>query len=217
QYARDSLFECFSENLEHYPVLLPVSYDSEPETLNYLRLHNGTIWRWNRPLIGFDDDGTPHLRIEHRTMSSAASMVDNIANIAFYYGLVEYYATCTTPPESALTFAETRDNFYRSAQIGLNHRLLWSDGNRYTIQDLVLSRLLSEAETGLSRLGISDTDRSYYLGIIESRIESGQTGSQWQRKFVELNGRDMRQLTKSYYHNQQYNKPVHEWDFESYT
>jgi hypothetical protein len=217
QYARDSLFECFSENLEHYPVLLPVSYDSEPETLNYLRLHNGTIWRWNRPLIGFDDDGTPHLRIEHRTMSSAASMVDNIANIAFYYGLVEYYATCTTPPESALTFAETRDNFYRSAQIGLNHRLLWSDGNRYTIQDLVLSRLLSEAETGLSRLGISDPDRSYYLGIIESRIESGQTGSQWQRKFVELNGRDMRQLTKSYYHNQQYNKPVHEWDFESYT
>jgi gamma-glutamyl:cysteine ligase YbdK (ATP-grasp superfamily) len=217
QYARDSLFECFSENLEHYPVLLPVSYDSEPEKLNYLRLHNGTIWRWNRPLIGFDDDGTPHLRIEHRTMSSAASMVDNIANIAFYYGLVEYYATCVTPPESALTFAETRDNFYRSAQIGLNNRLMWADGNRYTIQGLVLTKLLSEAETGLSKLGISDTDRRFYLGIIESRIESGQTGSQWQRKFVELNGRDMQKLTKSYYHNQQHNKPVHEWDFESYS
>lgn len=217
QYARESLFECFSENLEHYPVLLPVSYDSDAERLNHLRLHNGTIWRWNRPLIGFDDDGTPHLRIEHRTMSSAASMVDNIANIALYYGLVEYYASCISPPESTLTFAETKDNFYRSAHVGLSNRLLWSDGNKYTIRGLVLDKLLSEAETGLSKLGISDADSSFYLGIIQARIESGQTGSEWQRKFVELNGRDMQQLTKSYYHNQQSSKPVHEWDFESYT
>ena len=217
QYARDSLLECFTENLEHYPVLLPVTYDTEPEKLKYLRLHNGTIWRWNRPLIGFDEDGTPHLRIEHRTMSSAASMVDNIANIAFYYGLVEYYACCIDPPEASLTFAETKDNFYRAAQLGLNHRLLWSDGNRYTIRDLVLNKLLSEAETGLSKLGISDKDRSYYLGIIQSRIDSGQTGAQWQRQFVAHHGRDMQLLTKSYFHNQQLNKPVHEWDFESHT
>jgi gamma-glutamyl:cysteine ligase YbdK (ATP-grasp superfamily) len=217
QYARESLFECFNENLEHYPVLLPVSYDTEPEKLNYLRLHNGTIWRWNRPLIGFDEDGTPHLRIEHRTMSSAASMIDNIANIAFYYGLVEYYASCIDPPEATLTFAETKDNFYRSAQIGLNHRLLWSDGGSYTVRELILDKLLSEAATGLSKLGISDTDSRYYLGIIESRISSGQTGAQWQRKFVELNGRNMQLLTKSYLHNQQHNKPVHDWDFQSYT
>ena len=217
QYARDSLLECFTENLEHYPVLLPVTYDTDPEKLQYLRLHNGTIWRWNRPLIGFDEDGTPHLRIEHRTMSSAASMVDNIANIAFYYGLVEYYACCVDPPESSLTFAETKDNFYRSAQIGLNHRVIWTDGNRYTIRDLVLNRLLSEAETGLRRLGISETDCTHYLGIIESRIDSRQTGSQWQRRFVVHHGRDSPRLAKSYFHNQQLNKPVHEWDFESYS
>jgi len=217
QYARESLLECFVENLEHYPVLLPVTYESAPEKLNYLRLHNGTIWRWNRPLIGFDDDGTPHLRIEHRTMSSAASMVDNIANIAFYYGLVQYYATCIDPPESTLPFAETKDNFYRSAQIGLSHRALWTDGNRYSIKDLVLEKLLSEAETGLDKLGISDTDSKRYLGIIESRIRSEQTGTQWQRKFTELHGRDMKLLTRSYYRNQQHNKPIHEWDFESYT
>jgi gamma-glutamyl:cysteine ligase YbdK (ATP-grasp superfamily) len=217
QYARESLFECFNENLEHYPVLLPVSYDSDAEKLNHLRLHNGTIWRWNRPLIGFDDDGTPHLRIEHRTMSSAPSMVDNIANIAFYYGLVEYYASCIDPPESTLSFAETKDNFYRSAQVGLSNRLLWSDGNKYTLRDLVLDKLLSEAETGLNKLGISAADSSFYLNIIQARIESGQTGTQWQRKFVELNGRDMQQLTKNYYRNQQSNNPVHEWDLESHT
>ncbi len=217
QYARESLFECFNENLEHYPVLLPVTYDTEPEKLNYLRLHNGTIWRWNRPLIGFDDDGTPHLRIEHRTMSSAPSMVDNIANIAFYYGLVQYYACCIDPPEASLSFADTKDNFYRSAQIGLNHRVRWSDGNRYTIKELVLDKLLAEAQTGLDKLGISDADSRRYLGIIESRIRSEQTGTQWQRRFAELHGRDMQLLTRCYYKNQQHNKPVHEWDFESHT
>ena len=216
-YARESLLEPFTENLEHYPVLLPVTYDTEAEKLNYLRLHNGTIWRWNRPLIGFDEDGTPHLRIEHRTMSSAPSMVDNIANIAFYYGLVHYYASCTDPPESAIPFAETKDNFYRSAQIGLNHRALWTDGNRYTIKELVLDRLLTEAEEGLGKLGVADTDIKRYLGIIESRIRCEQTGTRWQRKFTELHGRDMRLLTRCYYQNQQQNKPVHEWDFESCT
>ena len=217
QFAKESLMECFTENLDHYPILLPVTYDTEPEKLNYLRLHNGTIWRWNRPLIGFDDDGTPHLRIEHRTMSSAASMVDNIANIAFYYGLVQYYATCIDPPEAAITFAETKDNFYRSAKTGLSHRVLWTDGNRYTIKELVLDRLLGEAQTGLVELGLSDTDSKHYLGIIESRISSEQTGTQWQRKFADIHGRDMQLLTKSYYQNQQHNKPVHEWDFESHT
>ena len=217
QYARESLFECFSENLEHFPVLLPVTYDTEPEKLNYLRLHNGTIWRWNRPLIGFDADGTPHLRVEQRVISSAPSMVDNIANIALYYGLVHYYATCIDPPEATLAFAETKDNFYRSAQLGLNHRVLWCDGKRYSIKDLVLNKLLAEAQTGLDKLGISDADSNYYLDIIESRIKSEQTGTFWQRKFAELHDRDMKLLTRSYYNNQQYNKPVHEWDFESLT
>ena len=216
-YARESLFECFRENLEHYPVLLPVSYDSKPEKLNYLRLHNGTIWRWNRPLIGFDEDGTPHLRIEHRTMSSAPSMVDNIANIAFYYGLVQYYASCIDAPEHQIAFTDTKDNFYRAAQHGLGQRIAWIDADRHTIKSLILDRLLHEARTGLDRLGISATDSAYYLGIIESRTRSEQTGTQWQRKFTEIHGRDMRRLTKSYYRNQQHNKPVHEWDFESYT
>ena len=215
-YVRESLLECFQENLEHYPVLLPVTYDTEPEKLNYLRLHNGTIWRWNRPLIGFDQDGTPHLRIEHRTMSSAPSITDNIANIAFYYGLVHYYATCIDPPESDLSFADAKDNFYRGAQVGLHHRVRWLQGESYTIKELILDRLLAEAKTGLDKLGIAAADTSHYLGVIESRIKTEQTGTQWQRKFAELHGRDMKLLTCSYYRNQQHNKPVHEWDFESY-
>ena len=216
-YARESLFECFRENLEHFPVLLPVTYDDKPENLSYLRLHNGTIWRWNRPLIGFDVDGTPHLRIEQRVISSAPSMVDNIANIAFYYGLVEYYANSDIAPESELPFADTKDNFYRAAQVGISHRLLWTDGKRHSIQQLVLDRLLEEAEQGLYNLGISETDIRHYLGIIEARISSEQTGSYWQRRFTELHGRDMQLMTSVYRNNQQSNTPVHNWDFETTT
>jgi len=79
-YARKSLFECFEENEQHFPVLLPVEYEHDIEELRYLRLHNGTIWRWNRPLIGFDNDGTPHIRIEHRVVAAGPSHCDNIAN-----------------------------------------------------------------------------------------------------------------------------------------
>jgi gamma-glutamyl:cysteine ligase YbdK (ATP-grasp superfamily) len=214
-YARDSLLECFIENLEHFPVLLPVEYDSPAQELRHLRLHNGTIWRWNRPLIGFDSDGTPHLRIEHRVLASGASVVDNIANLAFYYGLVQHYANREIPPETRLTFAEARDNFYRAARFGLAHKLTWTDGNRYSMQNLVLERLLLEAEAGLYKLGIAENDIHYYLGVIENRVYNGSTGSEWQRRFVQRHGRDMQLLTQTYYHNQQSNRPVHEWDFET--
>jgi hypothetical protein len=107
-YARRSLFECFQENLEHYPLLLPVHYQDDIGKLKHLRLHNGTIWRWNRPLIGFDEDQTPHLRIEHRVCASAPSTVDDIANIAFYYGLVHFYATLDEPPENIMPFADAK-------------------------------------------------------------------------------------------------------------
>ena len=90
-YARHSIIECFQENLLHFPVLLPVDQNSAVEAFGHLRLHNGTIWRWNRPLIGFDEDGTPHIRVEHRTPAAGPSVIDSIANAAFYYGLAKQY------------------------------------------------------------------------------------------------------------------------------
>jgi gamma-glutamyl:cysteine ligase YbdK (ATP-grasp superfamily) len=214
-YARESLLECFIENSEHFPVLLPVEYDSPDEELRHLRLHNGTIWRWNRPLIGFDADGAPHLRIEHRVVASGASVVDNIANMAFYYGLVQHYANRYTPPETRLTFAEVRDNFYHAARLGLAHKLTWTDGNRYSMQSLVLEKLLFESEAGLYQLGIADDEIRHYLGVIENRVYNSSTGSDWQRRFVQRHGRDMQLLTQTYYRNQQSNRPVHEWDYET--
>ena len=212
-YARNTLMECFEENIQHFPVLLPMNFESEVNAMKHLSLHNGTIWRWNRPLIGFDDDGTPHLRIEHRVIPSGPSIVDNVANMAFYYGLVFYYANMDMPAELQLEFSLARDNFYTAAQHGLDNKINWPGCNRCSIRHLILHRLLDEAESGLRSLGMDEKDIEKYLKVIEARTENKQTGSEWQRKFVKLHGRDMNNLTRVYYRNQQTGEAVHNWDY----
>lgn len=211
-YVRNSLEELFQENLEHYPVLLPVMLEDPEQRLPHLRLHNGTIWRWNRPLIGFDADGTPHLRIEHRVMAAGPTIVDMIANTAFYYGLVTTLARDDTHPESLLPFSAARDNFYTAARFGFDATIQWLDGGRYNIGRLILERLLPLAERGLQQLAIHPEEVRRYLGIIEARTRSRQNGAAWQRTFVEQHGRDMEALTLAYLEHQQSAVPVHEWD-----
>lgn len=214
-YARDSLFECFQENLEHFPILLPAHYQSKRDELKHLRLHNGTIWRWNRPLIGFDEAMQPHLRIEHRVCASAPSTIDNFANIAFYYGLVHYYATLNEPPESSLPFADAKHDFYRAAQLGLKHKMYWFDDKVDTLQTIILERLLEQAETGLAELGINQQDSRRYLAVIRQRVEKNRTGSQWQLDFLKTHNNDRSLLTLTYLNNQKTGRPVHEWDLEA--
>ncbi len=215
-YARESVFECFEENRQHFPVMLPVHYDSTPSALRHLRLHNGTIWRWNRPLIGFDDDGTPHLRIEHRVCASGPSIEDNIANIAFFYGLVHFYATLIDAPENSLSFAQSKQNFYCAAQHGIDATVGWLENRRVKLRKLVLDRLLVESETGLRKLDIDDTTIQHYLGIIEQRMRNRQTGSAWQRRFAQTHHHDMTLLTHTYLHNQRSGQPVHCWDLQGH-
>ncbi|RKZ57567.1 MAG: glutamate--cysteine ligase [Gammaproteobacteria bacterium] len=214
-YVRDSLYECFQENLDHFPILLPVHYQTAADEVRHLRLHNGTIWRWNRPLIGFDEDQTPHLRIEHRVCASAPTTIDNIANIAFYYGLVHYYACSEKPPEYAIPFADAKNNFYRAAQVGLKHKTSWMNKKTDTLQKIILDRLLIEAETGLYNLGIDQQDSQRYLSVIEQRVEKNRTGSQWQLNFLNTHQDNRTELTLNYLKNQISGRPVHEWDFET--
>lgn len=216
-YARKSLMECFTENLQHYPVLLPMGFSEDVSTMQHLSLHNGTIWRWNRPLVGYDKDGTPHLRIEHRVLPSGPSVVDNIANMAFYFGLVQYYATHETPPSELLSFPQARDNFYTSAQHGLENKVAWPGCERCDMRHLILNKLIDQAEAGLNSLKLDAADIEFYLGIIQSRAEHQQTGSHWQRQFVAEQGNDMQRLVQTYYHNQQTGEPVHCWDFVRYS
>jgi gamma-glutamyl:cysteine ligase YbdK (ATP-grasp superfamily) len=210
-YVRESMFECFKENLECFPVLLPVSLEDEAEPLAHLRLHNGTIWRWNRPLIGFNERGEPHLRLEHRVVAAGPTIVDGIANAAFFYGLVTAMSRQSPPPEQLLSFDQARVNFYEAARYGLASHITWLDGKEVSIRDLLLQELLPLSRRGLNELGIDQEDIEHYLDIIKGRLDTAQNGAAWQRAYVAKHGRDMYELTLAYQDNHRAGNPVHEW------
>jgi gamma-glutamyl:cysteine ligase YbdK (ATP-grasp superfamily) len=211
-YAKETLFECFAENQQHFPVLLPIAYDARVGEMRHLRLHNGTIWRWNRPLIGFDSDGTPHLRIEHRVLPAGPTVIDSIASAAFFYGLVHALAVRDAAPENQLPFATARDNFYAAARDGLDAQITWLEGRRMPVQSLLLDQLIPLARFGLGLLDIDAGERDLYLGIVKQRIRNACTGCNWQRAWVARHGGDMQSLTEAYYERQQGGEPVHTWN-----
>jgi hypothetical protein len=211
-YAKDSLYECFVENQQHFPVLLPIPFDAPCREMRHLRLHNGTIWRWNRPLIGYDDDGTPHLRIEHRVLPAGPTVIDSIASAAFFYGLVHALAVRDVAPEHQLPFATARDNFYATARDGLEAHVTWLDGRKLSVATLLLNQLIPLSRYGLTLLDIDAQDRDLYLGIVKNRIRNACTGCNWQRAWVVRHGNDMQALTEAYYERQQRGEPVHNWN-----
>jgi gamma-glutamylcysteine synthetase len=211
-YARETILEPFLENLELYPVLLPQVFDEPPELLSHLRLHNGTIWRWTRPLIGMDHDGTPHIRIEHRSPAAGPSLKDTIANIAFFVGLMSYFTRQEIPLEEQIPFDRAEENFYQAARKGLSAQIRWVDRTRWDMPTLLEKILIPAARNGLQQYGINKEDISCYIdGIIQNRVRTGQNGASWQRAFIAAHGTDFQKMTRAYYENQKQNIPVHEW------
>lgn len=212
RYARESILETFQSNLVRYPVLMPQLMDEPPERLAHLRLHNGTIWRWNRPLIGFDSPGRPHLRIEHRVLPAGPSLPDMIANAALYFGAVTDLIADPEPLEEQLPFAAARQGFYACARDGLNARIPWLDGQIRPVAEILRQDLLPRARRGLSTLGTDRGEIAHWLGIAEARLTLGRTGARWQRAWVERHGPDIKGLAAAYLERQDSGRPVHEWD-----
>lgn len=211
RYIENSLSEVFLANRQRYPVLLPQVRDRPVEKLDHLRLQNGTIWRWNRPLIGWDSDGTPHYRIEQRIVPAGPTILDSMANAAFYYGLVTYLAEHEMRPHERAQFFTTRDNFYASAQHGLDAKIRWDHKDDLPIDRLILDIFLPMAEEGLQSLAISEADMQRYLGVIEGRCRNKQNGASWQRSFVKKNAVGMEDMLEAYLLRQETAIPVHEW------
>ena len=211
-YARHSLMEVFNENLEHYPILLPVDYQEASDKLKYLRLHNGTLWRWNRPLVGFDEQtNKPHVRIEHRVISAGPTITDSIANAAFYYGLANYLTNLETPPEEEIPFSTAKDNFYNAAKTSLHSHVKWLGNYVGKMKPLIENHLISNAEEGLRQLNIAEEDINFYLTIIKQRVSSEQHGANWLRHYKEKHNCSMQQLTAAYAVQQNTGKPIHTW------
>ncbi len=209
-YARRSLLEVFEENLRDYNALLSIAFEDSPAALRHLRLHNGGIWRWNRPLIGFDADGAPHLRVEHRILPAGPTFVDMMANAALYLGLARALAVRGDNGTGGLSFEEARRNFYTAARHGLDAVLTWPGEGEVGADRLLLERLIPLARQGLADLGV--TDPRGHLDVIEARVRSGQTGAVWQRKALAACDGDLFAMMAAYCEGQRSGAPVHEWD-----
>ncbi len=222
-----SVFDLFEENIQFFPALLPICEDEDPQLafaagecpeLGEMCLHNGTIYRWNRPIYAAVD-GKPHLRVENRVLPAGPSVADIMANAAFYYGLVRSLAEAERPIWSQLSFATAGENLHAAARNGLDAHLYWPGLGEAPVAELVLRLLLPLAYAGLARWGVSTADADRLLGIIEQRCLTGQTGSAWQTATVaaisERTGADraeaLRQMTQRYIEHMHDNLPVHTW------
>jgi gamma-glutamyl:cysteine ligase YbdK (ATP-grasp superfamily) len=222
-----SVFDLFEENIQYFPALLPICEDEDPVAaleqgtcpqLAEMSLHNGTIYRWNRPVYGVVD-GKPHLRVENRVLPAGPSVVDVMANAAFYYGLVRVLAESERPVWTQMSFTTAAENLHEAARNGMAAQLYWPGLGDASVAELVLRRLLPMARDGLTRWGVGSAHADRLLGIIEQRCLTGQTGAAWQIRSVagltERRGLDraeaLRQMTQCYIEHMHTNEPVHTW------
>ena len=222
-----SIFDLFEENVQYFGALLPVCDDEDPVAtlergdvpqLGELRLHNGTIYRWNRPIYDVVGD-QPHLRVENRVLPAGPTVVDILANAAFYYGLLRVIADDERPVWSQMSFSAAEENFHAGARDGIEARLYWPGIGEVPAAELVLRRLLALAREGLSRWGVDSKDADRLLGIIERRCVLLRNGASWQsevfHKLYDDKGSQrpeaLRQMTRRYREHMHSNVPVHEW------
>ena len=224
----DSVMDLFDENVRYFPALLPIVEDEDPEALlaegsvphlPELTLHNGTIWRWNRPVYGVAR-GKPHLRVENRVLPAGPTMVDTVANAAFYVGLVRGVAELDEPIERQLPFELAARSFREAARNGIGAELYWPGPGILPATTVVLDHLLPLAHRGLDAWRIDPAHREHYLGIIEQRARLGRNGAWWQvaahDRVRERHGLDRREalveVTRHYMAGMRANAPVHTWE-----
>ena len=187
--------------------------------LKALQLHNSTIYRWNRPCYGISDTGKPHLRIENRVFPAGPTIIDQMANTAFWLGamigLKDEYQDIT----KELSYEDVRDNFGKAARFGIDSKFTWRNDLKINAKELILKELLPLSREGLKAMNIKKSEISRYLNIIEARAERHMTGARWQlRSYTKLakeannNHEALTILTESMYTQQQENRPVHNWD-----
>ena len=231
-WIEKSVIEIFKEDIARFRVILTTDFEDDPlgmvergqiPRLNALRLHNGTVYRWNRACYGISGNGKPHLRIENRVIPSGPTVLDEIANAAFFFGMMSHLSHSVDDIRDHLNFSDVKSNFMSAARDGLRAQQIWFDERQMPAQELILKELLPMAEQGLREASIDSADIERYLGVIEKRVGSRRTGSRWQLESLENmknNGslhERMRALTASMVQQQQSGKPVSEWGLAEFS
>jgi hypothetical protein len=219
----NSIFDLFEENVRYFPALLPVTSEENPHAvleaggtprLDELRLHNGTIYRWNRPVYAVVD-GVPHVRVENRVLPAGPTVVDTIANAAFYFGLVRALAEQERPVWSQMSFTAAEENFHAAAQSGIDARVYWPGVGQVPANELVLRRLLPLAAEGLQAWQVDESEYGPLLDVIEQSCITGSNGASWFVERVVRDGADrhraLRAALTDYRHHMHENEPVHTW------
>jgi CBS domain-containing protein/gamma-glutamyl:cysteine ligase YbdK (ATP-grasp superfamily) len=225
RWLAGSIAELFREDIARFRVILTTEVDEvSTETLRRggvprlraLQLHNGTVWWWNRPCYGVTE-GRPHLRIENRVIPSGPTPLDEAANAAFFVGLMQALPNEYGDVTRLMAFEDCKANFWRAARNGLGTQLFWLDGKSYPAPSLILERLLPLARGGLRSSGVDEGDVERYLGVVEERVRTGQTGARWAVRSLAAFGNKgtkevrMRALARAVFARQQTNEPVHRW------
>ena len=225
-WVKDSIVEIFREDIARFRALVGTDLNEDPMAvldrgelpqLKALRLHNGTIYRWNRPCFGVID-GKPHMRIENRVMPSGPSVIDQVANGALWFGCMAELGARMEGVSGRLDFDQAGANFYTAAREGMGAHFMWLDGEELSASQLVLDRLLPIAEAGLKRQGINEDDIKRYLGVVDARCRSGRTGSRWllsswnALKDKAASGERSNALVAATVNRQLTGRPVSEWE-----
>jgi CBS domain-containing protein/gamma-glutamylcysteine synthetase len=229
RWVKENIMEIFKEDVaSHRPLVCLDHYEDSLEILNRgeipklwaLQLHNGTIYKWNRVCYGISE-GRPHLRIENRYLPSGPTVKDQISNATFWLGLMNGMPEDYRGKWEGLDFDVIKGNFMNAAKTGLASRINWLDGKRYISEDLISQELIPIAREGLKKSNLDQGDIDIYLGIIEERVNTGKTGSQWildsfssMKKAGSLDA-TMIALTAGMVSRQKSNEPIHEWKLAS--
>lgn len=225
-WVKSSILEIFRDDIARFRSLITAASDESPlemldrgevPPLKSLRLHNGTVYRWNRPCYGITD-GKPHLRIECRVLPAGPTVRDEVANAALFYGLMTELDAQYGDVSRRMQFDDAKANFVAAARYGLHARFRWIDGQAIGADELVLKHLLPAARKGLQAHGVDAADIDTYLGTIEARVQSGRTGAQWAFDSLAAMGEGARvgdryrALTAAMAKNQAANVPIHQWE-----
>ena len=231
-WLQTSILDIYREDISRFRVLLSADVDEDAiqmikkgktPKLRALQVHNSTVYRWNRPCYGVSENGQPHLRIENRVFASGPTTIDEVANAAFWIGLMLGMAMEYDDIRDHIDFAEVRDNFEKAARFGIDCTFNWIGDRKISACDLVKDVLIPIARKGLESKKVAESDISRYLDIISGRAETHMNGARWiLRSYQKLTGKASKDevlstLTHCMIENQKTSLPGHLWELPELT
>lgn len=231
-WLEDSVLNIHREDIARFRVL--ISSDVEEDAfekiskkispkLRALQVHNSTVYRWNRPCYGISPNGKPHLRIENRVIPAGPTVLDEVANAAFWLGAMMGMADKVDDVTKHISWSDVRDNFGKAARFGIDSNFTWFKDKKVGVCELVRKELIPIARAGLKKMKVAQKDIDRYMGVIEGRAKAHMNGARWQlRAFTKLKEETSRDealsvLTASIIENQNKGLPGHKWKMPELT